>query len=116
MNTDITIIILWISGGLYFWVIMQVVFILAGTFYSAFYIDDYYFITESTCTDSPYSIIQTHRKTKNIPRLFWGRMFAFFGLGRLYHTIVGWDETKNKDMEIANRALKLWEMVFESFP
>ncbi len=105
MNTDFTILILWISGGLYFWVIMQLVFILAGTFYSAFYIDDYYFITDST-----------HRKTKSIPRLFWGRMFTLFGLGRLYHAIVGWDELNNKDMEIANRALKLWEMVFESFP
>lgn len=30
--------------------------------------------------------------------------------------VLGWDEQRHKDMEIGTRVLKVWEMVFESFP
>jgi len=140
IGTDIVIIVLWISGGLYFWVILQLIFIFGGTIYSAFYIDDYYFIAKgyeskenndkhsTEICDNPIrklnmlnsrkdrEIEKIERNKEKAKRLFWGRFFTLLGLGRLYHGIVGWDENKNKDMEISNRILKVWEMCFESFP
>ena len=44
-----------------------------------------------------------------------GQIFTFIGLGRLWHSILGWDSQQNKDMMIANRILKIWEMIFGMF-
>ena len=44
-----------------------------------------------------------------------GQVFTFIGLGRLWHSILGWDSQQNKDMMIANRILKIWEMIFGMF-
>eukprot|EP01083_Nonionella_stella_P302100 1040209_1 len=126
ITTDLTVMVLWIKGGLYFWTVMQLSFIFLGTIYSAFYIDDYYFIADGyahsvsnemnkeTADEEISSELQ--EETERTKRLFWGRMLTFFGLGRVYHGILGWDEARHKDMEISNRVLKVWEMIFESFP
>eukprot|EP01083_Nonionella_stella_P036912 100689_1 len=112
ITTDLTVMVLWIKGGLYFWTVMQLTFIFLGTIYSAFYIDDYYFIAD----DMTKSEDKKTKESERAKRLFWGRMLTFIGLGRVYHSILGWDEARNKDMEISDRVLKVWEMIFESFP
>eukprot|EP01084_Bolivina_argentea_P208567 355546_1 len=48
-------------------------------------------------------------------RLFYGRIFTMFGLGRLFHTVSGWDD-HSRHMEISGAILQVWELIFESFP
>ena len=132
--TDITVMALWISNRLYFWTIMQLIFIFSGTVYGAFYIDDYYFIDDGYVDGTDDVIKRRNTETKEkakryvlylisvelqlthkIIRLFWGRIFTLVGLGRVYHGILGWDQDRHKDMDISNRILKVWEMIFVCF-
>lgn len=120
--TDITVINLWFRTGKYAEAVLQILCILAGSIFSARYIDNYYYIHETMesqsgkcIEDDDYEEYAMEMEKKRKHRICCGRCWTLFGFGRIFHSTAAWDED-NKDMDMSEKILIVWEMIFESFP
>ena len=96
--TDLLLIIQWSREQKWFYVIIQVLFILSGTIFSAFFIKRFYFEKDGNNKCIAQSL-------------------TFIGLGRLWHGISAWDShTRSYVMLLGSKTIKIWEMFLESYP
>ena len=89
--TDVNVVIIWILGGNYGWAIMQILIIVYAQAFSA------YNVTDKKCAH--HNIIQLS--------------LVVTGFGRLYFGVRPWGAEKQF---LRFQRLKVWEMIFESFP
>ena len=110
--SDINLIVLWRAYQHYFWAMFQLLMILFGQLYSAYYIGKDTIILRSS---QHHGYIYSYNKQLQKYTL-WQRFLIAASFGKTLLAIKLWDRSNAILNYRDYDALKIWEIMFESFP